>query len=862
MSAKKGLSHEEKYSEQSNYSAIKIYSNNNYYSAGVINENEKTISVVVPFGTNINNLNPRITHTGASCSPNGAQNFTNPVVYTVTAKDGTKQEYTVTVSMAGLNDKAITAFSFETISAIGIINENAKTISVTVPFGTNVSNLRPAILHTGKSISPNGSVNFNSPVIFTVTASNNTTQAYTVSVRVAANDEKSITDFYFGNIQSESIIDEEAKTIVVNIPPGTNVTNLTPVIIHTGKSYSPQGARNFSSPQTYTITAVDNSTQSYTVTVEAAYIVTMQKEGNGNVLANPGITKSGTSVTITATPESGYEFIEWQVVSGSISLSDLTANPAVFTMPSGNVTIKAIFESLDTPRLVISPLSVIFAAEEVGYSQPEAKTITLNNSKTVEANVSNIESNSESFILNGTSSIGIVAANNGNAEFTVQPKPGLSAGIHNAVIIVTYNNNATVQTNVSFTVVKKDPIVNWPSGLTTPYGNVLSDITLPDNKTGTLGTFTWTTPGNSVGNAGVRSHNMTFTPDDTAVFNTKTQNITINVLKAAGIFGSPAAINTTYTPGLTLANLTLPAGYVWNVPSTPLNAGNGQSFAATYTDPSGNYEPESGNVTVNIIKATGSFGSPAAVGTTYTPGLTLANLTLPAGYVWNAPATSLNAGDNQPFTATYTNPNGNYEPASENITVNISKAAGSFGSPAAVGTTYTPGLTLANLTLPAGYTWNVPTTALSAGNNQTFPATYTNPSGNNEPAIGNITVNIAKAAGTFGSPAAVGTTYTPGLTLANLTLPAGYVWNAPTTPLNAGNNQTFPATYTNPNGNYEPADGNITVNVEQKPEINLSMDNFSPTNAGEGKFSTPIVLNKNNPVPQPINAPQGSTGIS
>ena len=80
--------------------------------------------------------------------------------------------------------------------------------------------------------------------------------------------------------------------------------------------------------------------------------------------------------------------------------------------------------------------------------------------------------------------------------------------------------------------------------------------------------------------------------------------LTINL--AAGIFGFPSAINTTYTTTLTLSNLTLPAGYVWNAPSTGLSAGNGQSFSATFTDPSGNYSPAAGNITVNVAKANGA----------------------------------------------------------------------------------------------------------------------------------------------------------------------------------------------------------------------------------------------------------------
>jgi hypothetical protein len=146
------------------------------------------------------------------------------------------------------------------------------------------------------------------------------------------------------------------------------------------------------------------------------------------------------------------------------------------------------------------------------------------------------------------------------------------------------------------------------------------------------------------------------------------------VAKATGTFETHAAVNATYTTTLTLANISLTNGYVWNAPTTVLNAGNNQSFAATYTNPNGNYEPATGTIIVNVAKATGTFGTHAAVNAVYTTTLTLANITLTSGYVWNAPTTVLNAGNNQSFAATYINPNGNYEPAIGSIIVNVAKA--------------------------------------------------------------------------------------------------------------------------------------------------------------------------------------------
>ena len=159
---------------------------------GTVNEGAKTIALTVPYGTDVTALVPSIVHTGASVSPNTgvAQDFTSPVTYTVTAADSSSQAYTVTVSVAANPAKAITAFNFNglTPNVTGTVNEGAKTVALTVPYGTDVTALVPTITHTGASVSPNTGVaqDFTSPVTYTVTAADSSTQAYTVTVNVAS----------------------------------------------------------------------------------------------------------------------------------------------------------------------------------------------------------------------------------------------------------------------------------------------------------------------------------------------------------------------------------------------------------------------------------------------------------------------------------------------------------------------------------------------------------------------------------------------------------------------------------------------------------------------------------------------------
>ena len=333
----------------------------------------------------------------------------------------------------------------------------------------------------------------------------------------------------------------------------------------------------------------------------------------------------------------------------------------------------------------------------------------------------------------------------------------------------------------------------------------LADLTLPTG-------YTWNYPATSLHAGNGQQYPATYT-DLSGNYTTASGNITVNVAKANGVFGNPLEINITYELMLTLANLSLPLGYAWNVPATSLNVGNGQQFPATYTDPSGNYEAAGGYIKVNVIEASINFPVLAEINKIYTPALKLSDIILPTGYTWNNLATILNAGNGQHFSATYIDPSGNFEPANGNITINVAKATGIFNAHALINIIYTTTLRLSNISLSNGYTWNTPSTSLNAGNEQSFAATYTDPSGNYTAASGNIVINVGKATGAFGNPSAINATYTPTLTLASLSLPTGYAWSNPSTSLNADNGQSFTATYTNPNGNYTTAGGNITVNV-------------------------------------------------
>ena len=73
------------------------------------------------------------------------------------------------------------------------------------------------------------------------------------------------------------------------------------------------------------------------------YTVTISNDGNGSGTASPSAAVVGTEITLTATPNTGYRFKEWEVISGGVVITNNK-----FTMPDGNVEVKAIFEK-DAP---------------------------------------------------------------------------------------------------------------------------------------------------------------------------------------------------------------------------------------------------------------------------------------------------------------------------------------------------------------------------------------------------------------------------------------------------------------------------------------------------------------------------------
>ena len=171
------------------------------------------------------------------------------------------------------------------------------------------------------------------------TISENTAAAPTITT-------SSLPDGKVGEAYSQTLTADGTTPITWNIIGGTLPESLT-LNETTGKISGTPTAAGTASFTVKAENSAGSDTKELSITITKAapaeHTITVTTEGNGTASASPAKAAAGTEITLTATPNTGYHFKEWQVISGNVTIKD-----DKFLMPDSNVEVKAIFEE-DAP---------------------------------------------------------------------------------------------------------------------------------------------------------------------------------------------------------------------------------------------------------------------------------------------------------------------------------------------------------------------------------------------------------------------------------------------------------------------------------------------------------------------------------
>src|SRR4029450_6699924 len=182
-------------------------------------------------------------------------------------------------------------------------------------------------------------------------------------------------------------------------------------------------------------------------------------------------------------------------------------------------------------------------------------------------------------------------------------------------------NYTSANKSVTIDVAKATPVITWANPAGIIYGTALGATQL--NATTTVpGTFVYTPNAGTVLSAGTaRTLSTTFTPTDTANYNSANKSVTIDVAKATPVitWTNPADIVYGTALGATQLNATttVPGTFVYTPPATTvLSAGAAQTLSTTFTPTdTANYTGASKSVAINVLKATPviTWANPAGI---------------------------------------------------------------------------------------------------------------------------------------------------------------------------------------------------------------------------------------------------------
>lgn len=171
--------------------------------------------------------------------------------------------------------KDILSFTLAQENDTATINKTNKTISITVKYSSDLTQLSPQITVSQNAVIVPASgtvIDFSKdPVTYTVTAQDNTTQQWTVTVTKATEMDKKIITFILAEQVDSALIDNINDSVKITVDSVADVSNLKPTItISNGTVISPVSgtAVDFSKgPVKYTITATDGSTKDWMIKV-------------------------------------------------------------------------------------------------------------------------------------------------------------------------------------------------------------------------------------------------------------------------------------------------------------------------------------------------------------------------------------------------------------------------------------------------------------------------------------------------------------------------------------------------------------------------------------------------------------------
>ena len=143
------------------------------------------------------------------------------------------------------------------------------------------------------------------------------------------------------------------------------------------------------------------------------YAITITPSENGTVTADKETANMGETVTLTITPNEGYEFDQLTVMNGTtqVAVEITTEGKYTFVMPAGNVEVSATYKAIDYAITIEPAENGTVTADKQTAHIGESVTLTVTPDKGYELD--------EIHVMNGTTRLTTVSEDEGNHTFVM-----------------------------------------------------------------------------------------------------------------------------------------------------------------------------------------------------------------------------------------------------------------------------------------------------------------------------------------------------------------------------------------------------------------------------------------------------------
>lgn len=350
----------------------------------------------------------------------------------------------------------------------------------------------------------------------------------------------------YGTASAEAASLCEDGTTTITATPASGYRFVSWAVSGTGSSLSSTSTN----PTTLTMGTANTTV---TATFEAIPTHTLSAatetgdNSQGTVTVTPSTVAEGGTATITATPETGYEFDHWVVTGTGSSVDDASSATATLTMGTANATVTAYFRS---------------SGGGGGGTLPSCGTISIDFSDSQWSGITNISGDGSVEVQNGIS-----FKSSGTKPFVVNQSAGT----------MTWCNNNTSSGNywlaIPLSIGAGDVVVSVANGTTaTRFNYMLKEESSISFTTGGSGSSSTSGSPSTVTLSGKAAGNYTLYLGRQGSGNTTVKTITITAPCSCTSPANALALDATATEITTSGSSTL-----------SVHAGTGNDEAVTYT---------------------------------------------------------------------------------------------------------------------------------------------------------------------------------------------------------------------------------------------------------------------------------------